>query len=240
MAVGLVAVPALGAATAPSAEDVSSELRDAVRTLSTERQGTTAFHRHVDSEQRAPGHDASLDVHSGVLRDGDRIVAVRIYSQVANGTAASTDDLAKAQADADKKLSHDDYWLPLSEDQVADYRIESAACARCAPTEVAIAFTSLKRDESHGNGTIVVDASSHHIERVDFVPSALPKYVDKANVTITFGRVLPDLWDVVEMHQHYAGHVLFIRGGADITTTLTNYRRFASHDEGLRALTSGI
>ncbi len=238
--VWLVGSPALGAATAPSSEDVSSALREAVRTLATERQGTTAFHRHVDSEQRAPGHDASLDVQSGLLRDGDRVVAVRIYSQVSNGTAASVDELAKAQADANKKLPNDDYWLPLREDQVTDYRLESATCNPCDPSEVAIHFTSLKRDESHGNGTIVVDVSSHHIVRVDFVPSVLPRYVDKASVTMTFGRVLPDLWDVVEMHQHYGGHVLFIRGGADIATTLTNYRRFASRDEGLKALASGI
>ncbi len=240
VAVWLLASPALGAATAPSGEDVTSELREAVRTLASERQGTMAFHRHVDSEQRAPGHDASLDVQSGLLREGDRIVAVRTYSQVANGTAASADELAKAQADADKKLPNDDYWLPLREDQVPDYRFETGTCNPCDPGEVAIRFTSLKRDESHGNGTIVVDVSSHHIVRIDFVPSALPKYVDKASVTMTFGRVLPDLWDVVEMHQHYAGHVLFVRGGADIATTLTNYRRFASRDEGLKALASGI
>ncbi|MBV8117167.1 MAG: hypothetical protein JOZ01_04275, partial [Candidatus Eremiobacteraeota bacterium] len=48
------------------------------------------------------------------------------------------------------------------------------------------------------------------------------------------------LWDVVEVRQHYAGHFLTISGGADITTTLTNYRRFASRDEGLKALAAGI
>jgi hypothetical protein len=240
VAIGLAASPASSAPTSAVAPDAPAILQGAVRTLASERQGLTAFHRHVDSEQRAPGHDASLDVQAGLLRDGDRIIAARIYSQVANGKPASSDELAKAQADSDTKLQSDDYWLPLREDQIADYRIESGTCDQCPPGSVAVRFTSLKRDESHGDGTIVVDASSHHIVRVDFVPSALPKHVDKASVTITFGRVLPDLWDVVEMRQHYAGHMLFISGGADITTSLSNYRRFASRDEGLKALASGI
>jgi hypothetical protein len=226
--------------TAAVEPDVPNVLREAVRTLATERQGFTAFHRHADSEQRAPGHNASLDVQSGLVREGDRVVAIRIYGQITNGKTSSADDLAKAQADADQKLSNEDYWLPLREDQIADYKIGSGTCGQCSPGYVAIAFTSLKRDENHGDGTMVVDPTSHHIVRIDFVPSALPKHVDKASVAITFGRVLPDLWDVVEMRQHYAGHVLFISGGADITTSLTNYRRFASREEGLRALASGI
>jgi hypothetical protein len=211
-----------------------------VRTLASERQGVTAFHCHTDSLTRRPGHDASLDVQSGVLREGDRVVAVRIYNQIANGKPASADDLAKAQSDADQKLSSEEHWVPLREDQIADYKIESGTCAQCSPGYVAIAFTSLKRDENHGDGTMIVDPATRHIIRIDFVPGGLPKYVDKASVTIAFGRVLPDLWDVVEMRQHYAGHMLFISGGADITTSLTNYRRFASREEGLRALASGI
>lgn len=238
VAVFLAGLPS-GAKTATPVPDAASELRDAVRTLANERQGVTALHRHADSEQRAPGHDASLDVQSGLLRDGDRVDAVRIYSQITNGAPASAGDLAKAQADADKTLSNDAYWLPLREDQIAGYRIENGSCDGCAPGTVAFRFTSLKRDESHGDGTVVIDAS-HHIVRVDFVPSAFPKYVDKASVTMTFGQVLPDLWDVVEMRQHYSGHVLFVRGGADITTTFSNYRRFASRDDGLKALAAGV
>jgi hypothetical protein len=238
--IGLAASPA--AASAPSAPvaDPSDALIDAVRTLASERQGVTAFHRDVASQQRAPGHDASLDVHAGLLRDGDLVVAVRVYSQVANGTAAFPEDLAKAQAAADKNQPSDDYLLPLREDTLSDYRIAGATCDRCAPGELALAFTSLKRDASHGDGTVVIDPTTHHIVRVDFVPSGLPKYVDRASVTVTFGQVLPGLWDVVEMRQHYQGHVYLIRGDADITTSLTNYRRFASRDEGLKALASGV
>jgi hypothetical protein len=239
VAFGLLTSPPSSAATPAAEPAVSSALREAIRTLASERQGVTAFHRHVDAEQHAPGHDASLDVQSGLLRDGDRVVAVRIYSQVANGKTASSEDLVKAQGDADKNLPGNDYLLPLHEDQLSDYRIDSGTCDQCPAGSVAIHFTSLKRDESHGDGTMVVDAS-HHIVRIDFVPGAFPKHVDKATVTLTFGRVLPDLWDVVEMQQHYAGHVLFISGGADITTSLSNYRRFASRDEATKALAAGI
>ena len=176
----------------------------------------------------------------GLLRDGNRAIAVKIYSRTANGATASADDLAKAQADADKSLATDDYVLPLREDRLADYRIANATCDQCAAGSQAIRFTSLKRDQSHGDGTIVLDSATHTILRVDFVPSALPKHVDSASVTLTFGRVLPDLWDETEMHEHYTGHVLFISGGAEIVTTLSGYRRFASRDDGLQALATGI
>ena len=238
--IGLAASPAAASAPAAPGADPSDALIDAVRTLASERQGVTAFHRDVAAHQRAPGHDASLDVHAGLLRDGDVVVAVRIYSQTANGAAASPDDLAKAQTAADKNQANDAYSFPLREDTLPDYRIAGATCGGCAPGELAFAFTSLKRDESHGDGTVVIDPATHHIVRVDFVPTVLPKYVDRASVTVRFGQVLPGLWDVVEMQQHYQGHVYLIHGGADITTSLTNYRRFASRDEGLKALASGV
>lgn len=238
--IGLAAAPAAASAPTAPGTDPSDVLLDAVRTLATERQGVTAFHRDVASQQRAPGHDATLDVNAGLLRDGDLVVAVRVYDQVANGTAASPDDLAKAQAAADKNPASNDYSLPLREDTLSDYRIAGTTCDRCAPGELALAFTSLKRDASHGDGTVVVDPATHHIVRVDFAPSALPKYVDRESLTVTFGQVLPGLWDVEEMHQHYQGHVYLIHGDADITTSLTNYRRFASRDEGLKALASGV
>jgi hypothetical protein len=227
---------------AASADDsnAANALLAAVRTLASERTGFTAYHRHVDAQQRAPGHNASLDVQAGFLRDGDRVIAVKIYSRVANGAPASADDLAKAQADADKTLANDDYVLPLSEDRMADYRIANATCDQCAAGSQAIRFTSLKRDQSHGDGIVVIDSETHHILRVDFVLSALPKHVDGASVTLTFGRVLPDLWDETEMHEHYTGHVLFISGGAEIVTTLSGYRRFASRDEGLKAVAAGV
>ena len=211
----------------------------AVRTLASERAGFTAFHRRVNAQERAPGHNASLEIQAGLLRDGDRAVAVKIYSRVANGTAATADDLAKAQADADKNPDVG-YLLPLRADEIADYRIQNAPCDRCAPGNVAIAFVSLKRDAGHGDGTLVIEGATHHVLHVDFVPSGLPNHVDNASVTLTFGRVLPDLWDAVEMHEHYAGHVLFISGGAEIVTTYSGYRRFPSRDEGVKALASGI
>jgi len=64
--------PALGvaslcaAATPPPASDPDAlnALAVAVRTLASERAGFTAFHRRVNAQQRAPGHNASLDVQA--------------------------------------------------------------------------------------------------------------------------------------------------------------------------------
>lgn len=226
-----------GAPTASPAPDPAAIVADAAGSLAAERSGVVVLHRHIAGQQHAPGHDATFDEQSGVLRDGDRVVAVRVYSRTSNGVG---DELAKAQADADKNLPDDTFQLPLREDRLAEYKFENEPCDTCPAGSVAVRFTSLKRDETHGDGVAVVDTASHHFLRLDFVPSILPKYVDKALISVIFGRALPDLWDVLEMDQQYSGHFLFLKGGADITTTLGNYRRFKSRDDGQSALDSGV
>jgi hypothetical protein len=242
-ALGLLTPRAEGAPAAPTtppspAFDAAATVADAAHKLASERTGVVALHRHIAAQQHGPGHDGTLDEQSGVLREENAVVAVRIYKQVSNGPAGG--NLAKAQAGADKYLPDDEYQLPLREDRLADYTFETAACDGCAAGNVAVRFTSLKRDETHGDGLAVIDTAAHHFVRIDFVPSVLPKYVDKASISIVFGRALRDLWDVFEMDQHYSGHMLFISGGADITTSLGNYRRFKSRGDGLRALDSGV
>jgi hypothetical protein len=239
---GLLAAPAAGAPTAtPTAMpafDAAGVIGDAARTLASERRGVVAMHRHVAAQQHAPGHDGSIDEQAGLLREGNHVVAVRVYSRQSGGAAGAT--LAKAQTDGDKNLPDDDYQLPLREEFLSDYTFETAGCDGCAAGTVAIHFKSLKRDQTHGDGVAVVDTASQHFVRLDFVPSVLPQHVDKASISIVFGRALPSLWDVLEMDQHYSGHMLFLSGGADITTTLDNYRSFKSRKDGLKALDSGV
>ena len=231
--------PPAGTPTAtPPAFDATAAVTDAVRALATERMGIVAMHRHVTAQQHAPAHDGTLDEQAGLLRDGNRVITVHVYSRQTGGAGGAT--MAKAQTDADKNLPDDSYQLPLREDFLADYTFESAACAACADGNVAVRFTSVKRGETHGDGIAVIDTASHHFVSLDFVPSVLPAHVDKATISIAFGAVLPDLWDIVEMDQHYSGHIVFLSGGADITTTLGSYHRFKSRADGIKALESGV
>jgi len=233
----LLAAPPETLPTPAPAFDATAAVTDAAQALATERNGIVAMRRHLAAQQHAPAHDGTLDEQAGVLRDGARVIAVHVYSLQSAGSAGAT--LAKAQAGAEKNLPDDTYQLPLREEFLADYTFAGAVCTGCAAGTVSVRFTSVKRDETHGDGVAVIDTVAHHFVRLDFTPSVLPKFVDKASISIVLGRVLPNLWDIVEMDQHYSGHMMFLSGGADITTTLGNYRRFATHNDGLKALTSG-
>jgi hypothetical protein len=221
--------------------DVPAAVRDAVRALSADRHGETAFHRHFESDQRAPGHNGTLVVESARLRADGKVVAIRLYRRTVNGAAASEQDLGKQQAEADKNLD-DDYTLPVLEDALSEYRFGTpvAHCDGCDEGVVEVPFTSRKRDDGHGDGTIRIDERSHHFLTLTFHPSVLPKQADSGSITVTFGRALADLWDVVRVTEHYSGHLLFIHGTYDTVATQSGYRRFESNEAGRKALAAGV
>ncbi len=227
-------------ATAEPAPDARAVVRGAVRVLASERAGFVALHQHYAYEEYGPAHHKTLVEDFGRLYKDGTLIAVRIYSKNSNGSVASADDLAKQQSELDKKLPEEDYQLPLTDAALADYRFDLSLCSECAPGSVAVTFVSLKRDPDHGDGTVVVDEASHHVLSLNFRPSALPKDADSGSIAMTFGQVLPGLWDLVKTESRYTGHVLFMHGGANITQTDGSYRRFGSLDEAKRALAAGI
>lgn len=215
-------------------------LRNAVKTLAAERHGITAFHRRYASDQRAPGHDQHVDVDSARVRQDGRVLAVKLYRRAVDGIAVSADELAKAQATADKTQPDDGYHLPITEDGVAEYRFGApAACAGCDSGVVAIPFTSLKRDEDHADGVVYVDERARHLVRLVFKPSVW-KQVDSGDITVTFGAALPDLWDIVSVKQRYGGHRMFVHWTFETTATHSGFRRFDSVDQARAALAAGI
>lgn len=227
-------VPALSAGSQTPADIV----RNAAQQLETERHGVIVFHHLYSYEEHGPGHNKTIVTESLRLWNDGRLTAVKILSQVTNGKSASAQDLAKLQADTDKSPPSDEYRLPLDAGALQEYRFDVAStpCTDCPANTTAIQFTSLVRDANHADGTIFIDASSHQIVRLDFHPSALPPHADSGTISIRFGRVLPDLWDVEDTREHYTGHMLFIHGWADIAETDSDYRRLGTLDEGKQVL----
>jgi hypothetical protein len=221
--------------------DAPPALRDAVATLAAERHGVVAFARHYVYDQRAPAHNKSIVADSARMRRDGTIVAAKLYRQTVDGTASAPDEIAKEQAELNKELPDEDYTLPLTAAALGDYEFGSpSACAGCDDGVVSVSFTSRKRDDDHGDGTAFVDEKNHRFVRLEFVPSVTPKGADSGNVTITFGRALSNLWDIVSEKQRYTGHLLFIHGSADVTVTNRNYRRFDSLEQARAAVDAGL
>ncbi len=232
-----VVLVATSATTAPAQSNAAETVAEAARLLAAERLGVTAYRLHYDYREYGPAHNKTVVEDSLRLRNNGLLVRVRLLSSVSNGNVASHDDLAQKQSQLDKHLPDEDYRLPVESDALRDYRFSYAAsCAGCPAGSTAILFTSIVRDNGHGDGTLAIDPTSHEVLRVEFRPSVFPSHVDSGTIVTVFGRVLPDLWDVVETKQHYTGHLLFMHGGADIDQVYGSYKRFGSLAEGFAAL----
>ncbi|MBV8491484.1 MAG: hypothetical protein JO199_13235 [Candidatus Eremiobacteraeota bacterium] len=218
------------------AVDPKTVVAAAVATLTAERHGVTMNREHYAYGERGPGHNVRNERDELDLRKDGRLVAIRILSESNNGNPASADQIAKDQAQDDRQLPADDYVLPTTASALSDYQFSAGACTECPAGSEAIAFTSVVRDDSHGDGLVAIDLASKHVLWMQFSPSVMPSHVDSASVSMTFGRALPDLWDMLGEKSRYDGHMLFIHGYATVERTDSEYRRFASLDDGLRAL----
>ena len=230
----IACIALLGTAADPAAPDAI--VAGAVRTLETQRHGIIAFAQHYTYEEHGPGHNTSRQVDDRRLSENGRLVAVHIVREASNGQPESTEQVAKDQAADDRQLPEEDYRLPVGREALAEYRFSPAACSQCGPDQRAIAFTSIQRDDQHGDGTMIVDVAARHIVQLSFAPSVMPAHVDSASIVVRFGQVLPDLWDVVEYRGRYNGHMLFIHGWAQVVRVYSDYRRFATLDQGLAAI----
>ena len=216
-----MAVAALGATPAPAPDVLAG---DAARVLAAQRRGAIAFSLVYRFTEHGPGHNVDRSARAMVLRDDGTVVK----------TQASGDDTDKPTT------VEDDYRLPIETKYLAEYRFSagSAACDRCPADAVAVDFTSTKRDDGHGDGTMWIDDSSHRFLALHFHPSALPAHTDSADIAVTFGQVLPDLWDVTLTEQQYNGHELIFHGWGHVEQRQSEYRRFASVADALKALSA--
>lgn len=212
-----------GVAPAPATE-AGTLAGDAARTLAATRHGVTAFSLAYRYTEHGPAHNVDRSSRAMVLRDDGAVVKMRTLGDDANKPT----------------YVEDDYHLPIDTKYLAEYRFSagSASCERCPAAAVAVDFTSLERDDEHGDGTMWIDEPSHRFVALHFHPSVLPAHTDSADVTVAFGQVLPDLWDVTVTQQQYNGHTFIFHGWGRVEQRQNGYRRFASVAEGLTALSA--
>lgn len=204
----------LGVLGASPALDAGSLAAGAAQLLAAQRHGVIAFSLAYRYEEHGPAHNVDRSASAAVVRDDGATVTMR----------ASGDPAAKPT------LVEDDYRLPIDTKYLPEYRFAagSASCGGCAPGAIAVDFTSLRRDDEHGDGTMWIDGSSQHVVAMHFHPSVLPAHADSGDITVAFGQVLPDLWDVTVTEQRYDGHTFIFHGWGHVEQRQSEYRRLPS------------
>ena len=198
---GRAGAPAATRTASPSpAFDAAATVADAAHKLGVERAGVVALHRHIAAQQHGPVTTAgSTNSRASSAKVTPWLPFASTSRSVAGPPAAIS---AKAQAGADKYLPDDEYQLPLREDRLADYRSKPPRATAVPPGTLRSASRASNETKPTATAVAIVDTAAHHFVRIDFVPSVLPKYVDKASISIVFGRALRDLWDELELDQH--------------------------------------
>lgn len=241
-AAAFVACALAAGLAARAADPAPPAVEKIVQRFAADNAGVVVYHQSVVYEQRAPGNNEHDEQDISVLQQDRKTVGLRVHRVVDKGRTLSADELAKLQADTDKRYAGEAphvttrFSLPFYPEAAADYAFTAPkACADCAGG-MAVDFTSAVKDERHGHGTLTFDPATSRIEKAEFVPNVAPKPANAGKVSYTFGRHDDGGWGVARTEEHYSGRVMLISGTLDRTTTITRVKHYASLDEGRRAL----
>lgn len=216
-------------------DDGAAMARAAADAYSAATRGVVVFNVTTRTEIRGgPYHRVDVETAAYVAVDG-KPSRKRVLRLVEGAHAAEADELRRASAKADGPLSRFGMRLPYVADAVDAYTFEAP---RATPAGAEIAFHAIVHDESHGDGTLTVDAERRPA-RVVFRPSKLPEHASDAQVTVEFGATGTGRWDVVRIARAFSGRIALMRGRADSVSTYDAYRTFPTPESAQAALDRG-
>jgi hypothetical protein len=232
-ACGAVLLLALaGAAPAVRPDDAAALVRGVAESHAAAARGVVVFDVTTRTQVRGgPYHRDDLEKAAYVVVDG-KPSRKRVLQLAEGGRAAGGDALERASAKPDGPLSRFGMRLPYASEAVDAYAFEAP---RAEGGETVIAFRTTVRDESHGDGTMALDAQRRPV-RVVFHPAKLPEHVSEATVTVEFGTVATGRWDVTRIERAFSGRLGIIRGHVGSTSTYDAYRTFPTLDLGHAAI----
>jgi hypothetical protein len=221
-----------GATPVPHADDAAAIVRGIAEAHAVAARGVVVFDVTTRTQIRGgPYHRDDVEKTAYLAVDG-RVSRKRVLQLAEGGHPAAADALERASAKPDGPLSRFGMRLPYSSDALDAYAFDPP---RTEGGDTVIAFRTSVRDESHGDGTMVLDAQKRLV-RVVFRPAKLPEHVSEATVTIEFGPVATGRWDVVRIARAFSGRLGILRGHADATSTYDSYRTFATPELGQAAI----
>lgn len=222
---------------APAAEDKPPSVLHALQAYSAQFDGTVVFERRYASRLKYPGHDEHRVLESTRVREGKKIVAVRLHTMTIDDSASSAADIAKEQHIAEKALPYEGAQeFPLGGLLSGTHYESSLPCTTCGADVVIFPFRALVKDVHHANGTLYVDLANSRIIKAEFSPVVMPKPATEGKTIITFGNAAPGMWDIVQIDQRYSGRQMLIKGTFEALIVHDHYRKYPSLEEAKKAL----
>ena len=222
-------------AVAAPAADPAEAMRQAAAVYAREMQGVVAYMVHSESRVRAPMiRQDSRSIMWVAVQNGTpmRARVLRLFREGKPNDAERRK--LEERTNAGFKRGRTLFDAPYDGSFTADYAFSLAEGERCGPGELAIAFSSAKRDEHHGTGALVLTGEGH-VKRMRFRPNVYPQHVTEGEVLLERGPVLPDLWSTRSLTVRYRGGVGPVKGSFDLKQRFEQYRRFTSVDAAMAA-----
>jgi hypothetical protein len=227
------------ASTPASSEDETPPIvRRAVSEYATQTRGNLAFTRHLTFSGRIGPMKKEVTNEVGILMRDGSYVKTKYYSGQTNGQSDSEADLRKQEQHANDELAagRGFFKRPIDPRYVEDYRFETTTCDDCRHEAQAVRFTSLVRDEQHGDGILLVDKTSARTYSIDYDMNRAPEHASTGHAVETYGEATTGVWTCLKAEESYKGHLGVVGGGATLSYTYDHFRRFAQADAAVAAI----
>jgi hypothetical protein len=221
-------------AAAPTADEAGSSRARAVALRYAEQShGTLLFRVATQTEiHGGPIHRSEMSEALYLALDGGMVRKRYLYFR-RNGRDLDARNLGEKSEEAETPLSRFGLRLPYLRATLGDYRFD-APIDRGATIEVP--FHAILRDQSHGDGRMLLDRATDRIERIDETPAVMPPRATSGSVSVIFGPTVGDRWDIIEIDHDFVGQMGLLHGSLHSATHYDRYVPYADATRGLAAL----
>jgi len=219
-------------AAAPD-EPGSSRARAVALRYAEQSHGVVLFHVATQTEiHGGPIHRTEQSEAMYLALDGG-FVRKRYLHFRQNGRDLDAQNLGEKSGETETPLSRFGLRLPYQRATLGDYRFDPPIDRG---ESIEVAFHALIRDQSHGDGRMLLSRANDRIERIDETPAVMPPRATSGSVSVIFGPTVGDRWDIIEIDHDFAGRLGPLRGSLHSTTHYDRYVPYADAAHALSAL----
>jgi len=226
-------------ASGSSAKPVPALVLRAASVYARNVRGLIGMQRHFSTVLHAGPIHHTEESDSGLLMHDGIFVKLKYYRIADDGKKFSAQQIAQrdAQTNQDWTVGKIFFKEPYDRRFMGDYVFDPPqACTACPAGTLAVNFGSSMKDTQHGSGTMWIEQLTGRVDRLTYIPNALPPHANWGSVTETSGNAMPGVWYVTRIDGAYRGRAFILSGTGTFTGVFDHFRRFSTVTKGEAAL----